>query len=121
FVTRVTNVRYPLGPAETAHPLLGARVPKALLGSAVSAAGTHPLHRARGVLFDLSADGNAAAAGVGKGWQDRVSVVTAGPVDGVDAAGLLVRPDGFVAWVSTDDDAVDGLTEALTTWFGTPG
>ena len=31
---------------------------------------------------------------------------------------VLIRPDGYVAWVG--DGTAQGLTEALTTWFGTP-
>jgi 3-(3-hydroxy-phenyl)propionate hydroxylase len=31
-------------------------------------------------------------------------------------AAVLVRPDGYVAWVGEQTEA--GLTEALTTWFG---
>ena len=32
--------------------------------------------------------------------------------------GVLVRPDGYVAWVGGGTD--EGLKEALTTWFGPP-
>ncbi len=31
---------------------------------------------------------------------------------------VLVRPDGYVAWVGTEQEV--GLAEALTTWFGPP-
>jgi 3-(3-hydroxy-phenyl)propionate hydroxylase len=33
-------------------------------------------------------------------------------------AAMLIRPDGYVAWVG--DRTPQCLTEALTTWFGTP-
>jgi hypothetical protein len=29
---------------------------------------------------------------------------------------VLIRPDGYVAWVS--DGSAAGLADALTTWFG---
>jgi hypothetical protein len=31
---------------------------------------------------------------------------------------VLVRPDGYAAWVKDETDA--GLIDALTTWFGAP-
>jgi len=31
---------------------------------------------------------------------------------------VLVRPDGYVAWVRDETDAE--LADALTTWFGAP-
>jgi hypothetical protein len=42
------------------------------------------------------------------------------PVLGAVAApaAVLIRPDGYVAWVG--DGADVGLPEALTTWFGPP-
>jgi 3-(3-hydroxy-phenyl)propionate hydroxylase len=33
-------------------------------------------------------------------------------------AAVLIRPDGYVAWVG--DGTQQGLTEALTRWFGAP-
>jgi hypothetical protein len=42
------------------------------------------------------------------------------PVLGVVTApsAVLIRPDGYVAWVGEPTDA--GLADALTTWFGPP-
>jgi hypothetical protein len=42
------------------------------------------------------------------------------PVLGVVAAptALLIRPDGYVAWVGDGTDT--GLRDTLTTWFGSP-
>jgi hypothetical protein len=60
-------------------------------------------------------------------WSDRVQYVNATyagkwelPVLGkvTAPAAVLIRPDGQVAWVS--DGTADGLTEAMTTWFGKP-
>ncbi len=33
-------------------------------------------------------------------------------------AAVLIRPDGYVAWVGEGTDV--GLADALTTWFGPP-
>ena len=60
-------------------------------------------------------------------WADRVQMIDAeygGPwelpvLGGVSApAAVLIRPDGYVAWVGDGTDA--GLRDAQTTWFGTP-
>ncbi|WP_141717621.1 FAD-dependent monooxygenase [Nocardia altamirensis] len=69
------------------------------------------------VLFDFadSAEVRAAAAN----WASRVRVVTAKPAEPAELTGLLVRPDGIVAWAA-DAGSRDGLTEALARWFGEP-
>ncbi len=60
-------------------------------------------------------------------WADRVQMIDAeygGPwelpvLGGVSApAAVLIRPDGYVAWVGDGTDT--GLRDAQTTWFGTP-
>jgi 3-(3-hydroxy-phenyl)propionate hydroxylase len=82
------------------------------------------LHAARPVLLDLRGGRGSAAAP----WADRVCMVHAtsdGPWDlpalGTVSppTGVLVRPDGHVAWVGEGSEA--GLTDALTRWFGPPG
>jgi hypothetical protein len=60
-------------------------------------------------------------------WADRVQLIDASydgewelPVLGVVSAptAVLVRPDGYVAWVAEGSD--HGLADALGTWFGPP-
>ncbi len=115
------DVHYDLGEG---HPLLGRRVPDLDLTSADGPLRTFELlHEAQPVLLDL---GRPAVLELGP-WAGRVQLVNAWyegewrlPVLGaVDApTGVLVRPDGYVAWVGEGTD--DGLTDALARWFGEP-
>jgi 2-polyprenyl-6-methoxyphenol hydroxylase-like FAD-dependent oxidoreductase len=113
---RISGVlhRYHLGGD---HELVGTIVPDRDLSDGTRVA--EHFHAGHGVLFDFadSAQLRAAAAP----WQDRVRIVTAKPLDASDqtgaaAAGVLVRPDGYVAWAATE--GVEGVTTALTRWFG---
>lgn len=115
------DVRYDLGDG---HPLLGRRMPDLDLRTAGGALRVSTLlHRARPVLLNLGDPGSIHVAG----WTGRVAVIDAAydgawdlPVVGAVAApaGVLIRPDGYVAWVA--DPGSDGLRDALTTWFGPP-
>jgi hypothetical protein len=60
-------------------------------------------------------------------WADRVQLIDASykgewelPILGVVSAptAVLIRPDGYVAWVGDGTDL--GLPDALATWFGPP-
>jgi 2-polyprenyl-6-methoxyphenol hydroxylase-like FAD-dependent oxidoreductase len=117
------DVHYDLGPG---HPLLGRRMPDLDL---VTADGPRRvftlLHEARPVLLNLGAPGVLDVAA--SPWARRVPRIEARydgtwqlPVLGAVAApaAVLIRPDGYVAWVGDGSDG--GLREALTTWFGPP-
>jgi 2-polyprenyl-6-methoxyphenol hydroxylase-like FAD-dependent oxidoreductase len=115
------DIHYELGEG---HPLLGRRMPDLDITTAGGASRVYELlHDARPVLLDLGTPGGLT---IGP-WADRVQLVEAGhagewklPVLGAVSApaAVLVRPDGYVAWVGEGTDA--GLREALTTWFGAP-
>jgi 3-(3-hydroxy-phenyl)propionate hydroxylase len=113
------DIHYDLGDG---HPLLGRRIPDL---DVVTANGPRRiftlLHGARPVLLNL---GEPATFDVTP-WADRVQLIDVEyrrdwelPVLGHVAApvAVLVRPDGYVAWVGDGTDA--GLRDALTTWFG---
>ncbi len=107
------DIHYDLGPG---HPLLGRRMPDLEVETAESPRRVFSfLHEARPVLLDL---GGATAI------TPRVRVVRATyngtwdlPVIGAVPApsAVLIRPDGYVAWVG--DSADNDLASALAKWF----
>jgi flavin-dependent dehydrogenase len=117
------DIHYPLGEG---HPLLGRRVPDLDLVTADGPLRLFTLlHEARPLLLNLGESGRYDITP----WADRVRSVEgqyAGPwelpVIGTVAAptAVLVRPDGYVAWVGEGDQGERGLTDALTRWFGAP-
>lgn len=112
------DIRYDMGPGT--HPMLGMRLPKRdILIDGAKTTTYDVLHRGGGVLLDLADDPRLRR--VGACWADRVTTVTAtGTSDtGTDLPSVLVRPDGYVAWVAANSNA-SGLAEALTRWFGEP-
>jgi 2-polyprenyl-6-methoxyphenol hydroxylase-like FAD-dependent oxidoreductase len=97
------------------HPLVGRFVPD-LWHSDGSRLGDHG-HGGGFLLLDRTPDG--AFARLGAAWAGRVNSVTD---DHATPAGVLVRPDGVVAWAcdTADADAVTGLDAALHRWTGAP-
>jgi 3-(3-hydroxy-phenyl)propionate hydroxylase len=115
------GIHYDLGEG---HPLLGRRMPDLDLVTANGPLRVFTLlHDARPVLLSLDGPGGLDTAP----WADRVHLIDAeyrGPwelpaLGAVTApSAVLIRPDGYVAWVG--DATQLGLAEALTAWFG-PG
>jgi hypothetical protein len=115
------DIHYDLGEG---HPLLGRRMPDLDLVTANGPLRVFTLlHDARPVLLNLGEPGAYDITA----WADRVQLIDAEYVGtwelpalgAVTApAAVLVRPDGYVAWVG--DPTQLGLAEALTTWFGAP-
>jgi 3-(3-hydroxy-phenyl)propionate hydroxylase len=115
------DVHYDLGEG---HPLLGRRMPDLDLATARGPMRVFTLlHSARPVLLNLGEPGRFDIGA----WAGRVQSIDASyagtwelPAIGVVPAprSVLIRPDGYVAWVEESSDA--GLNDALTTWFGAP-
>ena len=120
------DIQYDLGEG---HPLLGRRMPDLDLTRKRMPAANGPLrvftllHDARPVLLNLGEPGGFDLTP----WADRVQLIDATygglwelPVLGVvtPPSAVLIRPDGYVAWVG--DLTHPGLPDTLTTWFGPP-
>jgi hypothetical protein len=113
------DIHYDLGEG---HPLLGRRMPDLDLVTANGPLRVFTLlHDARPVLLNLGEPGGFDITP----WVDRVQMIDATyvgrwelPALGAVTAptGVLIRPDGYVAWVGDGTDT--GLRNALTTWFG---
>ena len=113
------DVHYDFGEG---HPLLGRRMPDLDLVTTDGPLRVFTLlHDARPVLLNLDEPGSVDIAP----WAARVRLIDATyvgtwelPALGVVTAptAVLIRPDGYVAWVG--EGTQQGLTEALTTWFG---
>jgi hypothetical protein len=115
------DIHYDLGDG---HPMLGRRMPDLDLHTAEGPRRVFTLlHAAQPVLLNLGEPGGFDITP----WADRVQLVDADfggswelPVLGAVAApaAVLIRPDGYVAWVGEGTHV--GLEDALTRWFGPP-
>lgn len=131
------DIAYDLG---AGHPLLGRRMPDLEIATDAGPRRVFSLlHQARPALITFEATGAHDAAGApgAHGVTDAHDALDLGPwaaraqrLDGrydgawelpvlgavAAPAAVLVRPDGYVAWVGDGTDR--GLQEALTRWFG---
>ena len=115
------DIHYQLGGG---HPLLGRRMPDLdLLTEGGPLRVFSLLHAGRPALLNFGAPDALDSSA----WASRVQRLDAKyegawelPVLGavVAPSAVLVRPDGYVAWVGDGSD--HGLHEALSTWFGEP-
>ena len=115
------GIHYELG---AGHPLLGHRMPDVDLNLGGGPCRVFELlHEARAVLLNLGQPGGFDLTP----WGGRIVAIDASyggpwtlPVIGPVAApaALLIRPDGYVAWVG--DGTWAGLAAALSRWCGPP-
>jgi len=113
------DIHYDLGEG---HPLLGRRMPDLDIVTVNGPLRVYTLlHDARPVFLNFGEPGSFDISQ----WADRVKLVDAKydgtwvlPAIGAVSAttAVLIRPDGYVAWVREKSEA--GLSDALTTWFG---
>ncbi len=110
-----TDIRYPPPGEEPAHPWLGRFAGQLFVKLTPLAELLRP---ARGVFIDVV--GRSDLCAIVEPWADRVDIVHGSVDKPVDADGLLVRPDGYTAWVTPPGGRADTLRTALEQWFGPP-
>ncbi|MFJ9892996.1 FAD-dependent monooxygenase [Streptomyces sp. NPDC091280] len=121
------TVRYDIDGPE--HRLLGDFAKDLELVAEDGTVSTLPGHlkRATGLLLDLTGHPEISQAhekwSAGVSWAGRVRHVRATCAAEPELAGLLVRPDGYVAWAvdrnRPEASVRESLGSALATWFGT--
>ncbi|MGB6458222.1 MAG: FAD-dependent monooxygenase [Streptosporangiaceae bacterium] len=124
-----SDVRYDMAgsgqdaPPVRLHPLVGRLAPDLRLDTRDGRVRVAELMRAaRPVVLDFTADGRVAAATAE--WTGPVTTLVATTRAGpAPADGVLIRPDGYVAWATGPGaaDPLAGLTGALQTWCAAAG
>jgi hypothetical protein len=120
------HTRYPLPYPTGGHPLLGAHCPDLAMDGS-----TLYRHTVGGGVVLLAPADYPSVAEAAAPWADRpadrattrATIVAAAELDRDDLTGLLLRPDGVVAWAAAPDRPADtaALRTALHTWLGDPG
>jgi 2-polyprenyl-6-methoxyphenol hydroxylase-like FAD-dependent oxidoreductase len=103
------------------HALVGRWVPDFAVANGSGTRRIAELARdGRPLLVDLTENGAVAAAFTA--IPEQLALAAGQPVGEIAATAVLVRPDGYVAWASSqsvpDADALDELHDALRHWFG---
>ncbi|MGW4059422.1 FAD-dependent monooxygenase [Amycolatopsis sp. NPDC004747] len=104
--------RYPI---EGEHDLTGRAAPDFAFADGTRLG--ERLHDGKGLLLDLG--DHAGLRETASGWAGRVNVLTVKCDSEPSLTGVLVRPDGHIAW-AREDGATAGLDAALRGWFGEP-
>jgi 2-polyprenyl-6-methoxyphenol hydroxylase-like FAD-dependent oxidoreductase len=103
--------RYDLGDE---HPLVGRTAPDFRFEDGTSLGDL--MRQGQGVALDFSGDRSLQVAA--KSWEGRVRYAAGQVRRDLGLRGLLVRPDGTVAWVTEDTPDPDEFAQAADRWFG---
>jgi 2-polyprenyl-6-methoxyphenol hydroxylase-like FAD-dependent oxidoreductase len=96
------------------HPLIGKSAPDFEFTDG-SRLGEY-CHDGRALLFDFA--GNQQLRELAGKWSDRLKLVTVSLNEADGPTAFFVRPDGCVAWASSDTPNLEDVRIAISTWLG---
>jgi 2-polyprenyl-6-methoxyphenol hydroxylase-like FAD-dependent oxidoreductase len=96
------------------HPLIGSSAPDFEFEDGKRLGDL--LHNGKGLLLDLT-EGKKLHT-LGQPWNDRFNYVFAPVKDSKGLTAVLVRPDGFVAWVAESEPDLSTAEQSIKRWFG---
>ncbi|MFF4344835.1 FAD-dependent monooxygenase [Kitasatospora sp. NPDC001540] len=110
----------PTGPAEAAHPLAGSFAGQltVVTGRGVGTPLAELLRSARPLVV-VPGD-RPELLETARSWRDRVDLVEGRVPERPEAAILVVRPDGYLAWAAGPGSDPAQFRSALARWFGDP-
>ncbi|WP_433974797.1 FAD-dependent monooxygenase [Tunturiibacter lichenicola] len=96
------------------HPLVGCSAPDFEFEDGTRLG--ELLHDGKGLLLDFAESKELST--LSHTWKKRLDYVSANAKDNKGLSAILVRPDGFVAWVSESTTDFSGVEEPVRRWFG---
>lgn len=96
------------------HPLIGRSAPDFEFEDSTRLGAL--LHSGKALLLDLA--GNEKLHVMSKGWSGRLAHISAKAKDSMGLSAVLVRSDGFVAWLAESDPNLAEAQAAITRWLG---
>lgn len=108
-----SSIRYELGGDQ---PLVGRNAPGLRLEDGTRLGDL--MHDGRGVALDFSTDRCLHDSAMG--WEHRIRYAAGTATEDLGVTGVLVRPDGVIAWAADRDPDREAFERAAGHWFGRP-
>jgi hypothetical protein len=96
------------------HPLIGCSAPDFEFEDGTRLG--EYLHDGKGLLLDFAESKGLDV--LGQAWRDRLRCVATKAKDDKGLTAMLVRPDGFVAWLAESEPDWSAAEESIKRWFG---
>jgi 2-polyprenyl-6-methoxyphenol hydroxylase-like FAD-dependent oxidoreductase len=96
------------------HPLIGCSAPDFEFEDGTRLGGL--LNEGKGLLLDFA--DNTMLEGLVQPFSSRLEYISTKVRDNKGLNALLVRPDGFVAWLSESEIDIDAAKTSINRWFG---